>query len=65
KLFLDHPMYAWALRDEISILFYYTGRERETYDICLRLLDSPDLPADQRDRVRANANFAKEKLGIS
>lgn len=65
KLFLEEPLYGWALQDEISILFYYIGREKEAYDMCLRLLDSSDLPADQRDRVRANANFAKEKLGIS
>jgi len=65
KLFLEEPLYSWGLQDEISVVFYYAGREQDSYDLCLKLLDSPHLPAEERERITANANFSKEKLGIS
>ena len=64
-LFVENYIYDWGLLDEISIAYYWLGRYKESYDICLRLLDSGKVPDHQVSRVRDNANYAKEKLGIS
>ena len=56
-LFVAADAYRWRAADERSIAAYYTGRYRESFDYCVSLLNSTDLPLDQRDRVLSNRDF--------
>ena len=61
-LFVESWIYEYGLRDEFAINAYWSGHYRESLDACLRLLECPALPADQRGRIVQNARFALEKL---
>lgn len=62
SLFVSTDVYRWRLLDERSIAAYYCGHLEESRDLCRQLLDSVDLPADQRDRVSENLRFARTAL---
>ena len=55
-------IYEYGLLDELAINAYWTGKYAECVDACDRLLSEGKLPADQRDRVLKNKQFAIEKL---
>ena len=61
-LFVERSLYTWSLLDEASIIYYYTGRYEESYDLCLRLLDSPDTPKSEFLRIETNRDFSKNKI---
>ena len=61
-LFVERSLYTWSLLDEASIIYYYTGRYEESYDLCLRLLDSPDTPKSEFPRIKTNRDFSKNKI---
>ena len=61
-LFSTSWIYDYGALDEIGINGYWSGHYREALDACLKMLASPALPADQRDRVIKNAQFSLEKL---
>lgn len=61
-LFVEFDWYEWRALDELAVAAYWVGEYRESSDCCERLLESDRLPADQRDRVRANLDFARRKL---
>ena len=56
-LFVAADAYRWRAADERSIAAYYTGRYQESFDYCVSLLNSAELPLDQRDRVLSNRDF--------
>lgn len=58
RLFVSPDVYSWRLADERSIAAYYTGRFRESFDLCTALLDSPSIPEDDRERALANRDFS-------
>ncbi len=58
-LFVDESVYGWRSQDEYSIAAYWTGDCAESARVCRALLDSDDLPADQRARVEENLRFAR------
>jgi hypothetical protein len=41
---------------------YWIGKFDECLKVCRRLLQTPTLPGDHRQRVEANANYARDKL---
>ena len=57
-LFVQDWIYEYGLLDELAINAYWTERYAECVDACDRLLSEGKLPADQRDRVLKNKNFA-------
>lgn len=61
-LFLEEWVYDYGLADEFSVNAFWAGHYRESLEAALKLLGSPKLPADQRDRIAKNADFALAKL---
>ena len=55
-------IYEYGLLDEFAINAYWTERYAECVDACDRLLSEGKLPAEKRDRVLKNKNFAISKL---
>lgn len=62
-LFIDAACYDWRGQDEYSIACYWLGDYAESARAAEQLLASGKLPADQRERVMKNLDFAREKLG--
>ena len=60
-LFVQDWVYEYGLLDELAITAYWTGRYQKCVDACDRLLNEGKLPADKRDRVLENKNFALDK----
>lgn len=61
-LFLEPWVYEWGLTDELSLAAYWTGRYDESRDLCARLLAGPATPTAQVPRLRANLQFALDRL---
>lgn len=57
-LFVDHTVYAWRARDELSIAAWWCGDKRLSETLCRELLADPALPEAQRERVERNLAFA-------
>ena len=57
-LFVDHSVYAWRARDELSIAAWYRGDKALSEVLCRALLADPALPAAQRERVERNLQFS-------
>jgi tetratricopeptide (TPR) repeat protein len=64
-LFLEHGWYEWRAVDELAVAAYWMGEYRESLECCEKLLDGGRLPADQRERVLANRDFALAKLRVN
>jgi GR25 family glycosyltransferase involved in LPS biosynthesis/GT2 family glycosyltransferase/tetratricopeptide (TPR) repeat protein len=62
RLFVAADVYRWRSADERSICAYYTGRHRESLDLCAQLLDNPHLPDAERDRVMGNRDVAVARV---
>jgi glycosyltransferase involved in cell wall biosynthesis len=62
-LFVEPDAETWRGLDEWSIAAYWTGRHRESFDLCEQLLKNGDLPESQRARVGNNLAFAVAALG--
>jgi tetratricopeptide (TPR) repeat protein len=63
RLFVEAIAYSFGALDELSIAAYWTNRFSECKDICLKLLESGAIPPEHVDRVKANLQFAQQKLG--
>jgi glycosyltransferase involved in cell wall biosynthesis len=61
-LFVEHWIYAYGLRDEFAVNAYWAGHYEDSLAACIDLLASPLLPQAERERIAANATFAKDKL---
>jgi hypothetical protein len=57
-LFLERWIYEYGLLDELAINGYWAGRYWECADACLKILKDDKVPANQRSRIIANAQFA-------
>ena len=60
-LFIEDWIYGYGLLDELAVNAYWTGRYAECIEACDRLLSEGKLPAEMRDRVQKNRNFAARK----
>ena len=58
-LFVDESVYAWRALHEYAIASYDVGQYRAAVEACERLLASPALPPDERDRVAVNLEIAR------
>ncbi|MFD5142386.1 glycosyltransferase [Streptomyces sp. NPDC058401] len=63
-LFVEFAWHDWRALDELAVAAYWTGEYEESLDCCQLLLQGGKLPADQQDRVLANLEFARRKLGV-
>lgn len=61
-LFAEPWIYEIGLLDELAVNGYWCGRYRESLDASLKLLVSGSCPANQRERIAANAQAALDKL---
>lgn len=61
-LFIEYWIYEYALLDEFAVNAYWIGKYAECADACDRLLSEGKLPAEQRERVLKNKQFATDKL---
>jgi len=60
-LFARDWIYEYGLLDELAVNAYWTARYAECVDACDRLLSEGKMPAEMRDRVLKNKNFAISK----
>jgi tetratricopeptide (TPR) repeat protein len=61
-LFLERSFYGWRAQDELAISAYYAGRYEESLAANDQLLQRPDLPSEQRERVQKNRRFSIDAL---
>jgi glycosyltransferase involved in cell wall biosynthesis len=61
-LFIEPWIYDYGLLDEFAVNAYWAHRYQDCVDACERLLREGKLAAEVRERVAANAAFAREKL---
>jgi glycosyltransferase involved in cell wall biosynthesis len=61
-LFLETWIYEYGVLDEYAVNAYWIAEYAECLSACKKLLALPSLPPDYRDRVAANAKFARGKL---
>jgi hypothetical protein len=61
-LFVERWIYEYGLLDEFAVNAYWIGRYQECFDACQRLLREHKIPAEMRERISKNAEFAAEKL---
>lgn len=61
-LFVERWIYDYGLLDELAVNAYWIGKYDECLRTCRRVLATSAVPVDQRPRIEANANFAREKL---
>ncbi|WP_330297402.1 tetratricopeptide repeat-containing glycosyltransferase [Streptomyces sp. NBC_00503] len=64
-LFVEFSWHEWRALDELAIAAYWVGEYQESLECCERLLSEGKLPDDQRERVSANLDFARRKLGAA
>ena len=62
RLFVEESVYTWRVKDDLAVCYYWTGRYQKGYDLGVELLNSPHLPASQKERVERNVQYCKEKL---
>lgn len=58
-LFVEYGWYDWRALDELAVSSYWVGAYDESIDCCERLLEGGKLPAQERDRVAENLQFAR------
>jgi glycosyltransferase involved in cell wall biosynthesis len=61
-LFIEQWVNDYGLLDEFSIVAYWAGHYRESFNACLKLLKENKAPAEYRQRFTENAHYAIEKL---
>ncbi|MBN7795538.1 tetratricopeptide repeat-containing glycosyltransferase [Parahaliea mediterranea] len=57
RLFVDATVYRWRASDELALAAFYSGRAERAGRLWRQLLDSGELPASERDRVRQNLTY--------
>lgn len=63
-LFVEPEWQEWRALDEFAIAAYWVGEHEHCRRACERLLGSGRLPAEHRQRVLANLNFARAALQL-
>jgi glycosyltransferase involved in cell wall biosynthesis len=62
-LFVASWIYDYGLLDELAVNAYWAARYQDSLDACQRLLTEGKMPADMYQRVRKNADSARDNLG--
>jgi len=56
-LFVEADIWSWKMADEYSVLAYYTGNIKESYNSCMHIMKSPvfdTIEKEERDRILKN-----------
>lgn len=61
-LFLDIEYYTWRCLDELSVADYWLGNYANSAEVCRELLEWPEVPEAHKPRIKANLDFALQKL---
>jgi glycosyltransferase involved in cell wall biosynthesis len=61
-LFIEPWVYEYGVWDEFAVAAYWMGRYGDSLDACLKILRDGKIPANERDRIERNADFAIAKL---
>jgi glycosyltransferase involved in cell wall biosynthesis len=61
-LFVEPAWYQWRCRDEFAVASFWAGDPESSLRVSEELLADGTLPESERERVRANAEFARAKL---
>jgi tetratricopeptide (TPR) repeat protein len=61
-LFVEFDWYDWRALDELAISAYWVGEYEQSMRCCERLLQGGKLPAEHRERVVENLEFAQSML---
>ncbi|MEV7414356.1 glycosyltransferase [Streptomyces sp. NPDC089919] len=64
-LFVEFEWHSWRALDELAVAAYWTGAYAESAECCERLLAEGKLPAEHRERVTANLDFARRGLSAA
>jgi glycosyltransferase involved in cell wall biosynthesis len=64
-LFIEHPVYHYQLKEELSIVAYYVGQIREGMEACEYLLLTPGIPEHLRNMTVTNHFFYIQSLNAS
>jgi len=62
RLFVDTVVYTWCALDEQAVCASWIGRQRESFELCRRLLTIPDIDEQDRARFAANRDVAVPQL---
>ncbi|MFF4727270.1 glycosyltransferase [Streptomyces mirabilis] len=62
-LFVEFGWYDWRALDELAVSAFWVGEYEEAKSCCERLLRGGKLPAEHRERVIQNLEFAQLRLG--
>lgn len=63
-LFGEPWVYEFGLLDEFAVNAYWTGRNEDCLDACLKILAAGRLPANELPRVANNALYAWERIFV-
>ncbi|SHT65813.1 glycosyl transferase family protein [Mycobacteroides abscessus subsp. abscessus] len=61
-IFLELDYYTWRCLDELAVADYWLGNYRDSADACQELLASSEVPEAERPRIKANLDFALQKM---
>ncbi|MFF3618068.1 glycosyltransferase [Streptomyces sp. NPDC002467] len=64
-LFVEFAWHEWRALDELAVASYWVGEYQESLECCQRLLEEGKLPLEEHDRILANLEFARRKLGLA
>lgn len=62
RLRADNDIYTWRALDEQAVCASWIGRQRESFDLCRRLLTLPDTDEQDRARFATNRDLAVPHL---
>lgn len=62
RLFVQKWVYDWGLPIEYSVGAYWTGNYAICRDVCLKMLANGELPEGTAQTVKANLQFANQKI---
>ena len=61
-LFIDKSINNYKLQDELAVCAYWVGEYQESLDLNKKLLENPNLPQHERERIQKNTEFAQNKI---
>ena len=56
-LFVETAIHKWRAKDELSIAYHYAGRNKEALELVESIIDKPDTPKSENERLNANKKY--------
>lgn len=54
RLLVDRTAWGWRVRDDLAIALFHLGDDAGCEAIYRQMLEDPNLPANERERIRRN-----------